>query len=270
MPDAPAYEVIRAPNPSFMTGSGTNSYVAGEGDSVIVVDPGPAIPEHLDALAAAARARGLVTAVVLTHHHADHSEAAAAFAKRCGAPLLAYPHPSGPDIDGLLADGDRLACGEGSLEVLHTPGHCPDHLCFRSDDGSVFAGDLVAGEGYIVVDPPEGNMVQYLASLARLRDLAPSRLLPGHGPAIEGAVAYLGDYIAHRLARESKVIAALHAAGNEGATLEALLPVVYDDVATAMLPAASRSLVAHLEKLVSDGRVSASGEEPAARYRAIR
>ncbi|HEV1996795.1 MAG TPA: MBL fold metallo-hydrolase, partial [Candidatus Dormibacteraeota bacterium] len=153
-------------------------------DEVAIIDPGPAIPEHLDRVEAAARARGRTSVVMLTHHHLDHSEAAAEMARRLDAPIAAIPHSLAPRLDRELSDGDHLAIGAQTLDVLATPGHCRDHACFEwKQAGAIFAGDLVAGEGFIVIDPPEGNMADYLKSLGRIRDRRFGTHPGGAGPA---------------------------------------------------------------------------------------
>jgi glyoxylase-like metal-dependent hydrolase (beta-lactamase superfamily II) len=244
--------VLLAPNPSPLTGRGTNTYVVGE-DEVVVIDPGPGDADHLHRVQAAVAERGRATAVVITHHHFDHSEAATEVAARLGAPLAGFPHPDAPVLDRDLADGDEVTFGGGALRAIHTPGHSRDHLCFwLPEAGTVFAGDLVAGEGYIVVDPPDGDMTQYLDSLGRVRDLGAKSIRPGHGPLIDAPAAYLDSYIAHRFEREAKVLGSL---GTQSRTVAELLPVVYDDTPEAMYPIAARSLVAHLEKLAREGKV---------------
>jgi glyoxylase-like metal-dependent hydrolase (beta-lactamase superfamily II) len=250
-----------------MTGRGTNTYVLGHGDAVVVIDPGPADAGHARNIETAVRARGHAAIVLLTHHHVDHSEAAVEVARRLDAPLAAIPHELAPPLDRRLTDHDQLDLGADTLEVLATPGHCRDHACFEWKQArAIFAGDLVAGEGFIVIDPPEGDMRGYLASLALVRDrrfgthptgaAAAAVLLPGHGPAIENPVEYLDGYIAHRLAREAKVHAALD---GRGQTLAELLALAYDDTPEAMHPVAARSLQAHLDKLVADGRAANEG-----------
>ena len=243
-----------------MTGQGTNTYVLGRGAGVVVIDPGPAIPEHLENVQAAVRARGHAAHVLVTHHHVDHVEAAVELAAALGAQLAGIPHPDGPTLDRELRDGEVLESEGVAIRVLATPGHARDHACFLwEQEDAVFAGDLVAGAGFIVIDPPDGNMADYLGSLAAVRDL-PGRsgtglavLLPGHGPAIEDPRGYLDAYIAHRLQREAQVLAAVP--GQGGLPAEALLPIAYSDTPEAMYPVASRSLEAHLDKLVGDGRV---------------
>jgi glyoxylase-like metal-dependent hydrolase (beta-lactamase superfamily II) len=244
--------VVLAPNPSPLTGEGTNTYVVGE-DAVVVIDPGPADEGHLARVEGAVRESGRAVAVVLTHHHLDHSQAAAEMARRLDAPLAAFPHPDSPVLDRELADGDEVAFTGGPLQALHTPGHARDHLClWWPEAATVFTGDLVAGQGYIVIDPPDGDMSDYFDSLRRIRQLDARSLRPGHGPLISSPDSYLDAYIAHRLEREAKVLAAL---AHEPLTAAQLLPAVYDDTPTSMHPIAARSLVAHLEKLARDGRV---------------
>jgi glyoxylase-like metal-dependent hydrolase (beta-lactamase superfamily II) len=244
--------VVLAPNPSPMTGKGTNTYVVGE-ETVVVIDPGPADEGHMAAVESAVRESGRAGALVLTHHHLDHSQAAAQMAQRLQAPLAAFPHAESPKLDRELADGDEVAFAGGALQALHTPGHARDHLClWWPEAGTVFTGDLVAGEGYIVIDPPDGNMTDYFDSLRRVHDLGAGSLRPGHGPLISTPAPYLDAYVAHRLEREAKVMAAL---GHEPITVEQLLPAVYDDTPRAMYGVAARSLVAHLEKLQRDGLV---------------
>jgi glyoxylase-like metal-dependent hydrolase (beta-lactamase superfamily II) len=262
MSTATKVQVFLADNPSPLTGRGTNTYVVGQGD-VVVIDPGPHDTVHLRRVADAVLHQGQAAAVLLTHHHLDHSDSAIAFARLLGVPLAAFPHPEAPALDRELADGDELPFGGGSLKAVHTPGHTRDHLCFwLAEDRTLFAGDLVAGEGFIVIDPPDGDMSQYLDSLRRARDLDPAVIRPGHGPEVKAAKAYLESYIAHRLQREAKVLGAL---GQDPRIVPQLLPVAYDDTPEAMYPIATRSLVAHLEKLVRDGRVEiiSSGPEPA-------
>jgi glyoxylase-like metal-dependent hydrolase (beta-lactamase superfamily II) len=256
--------VVLAPNPSPLTGRGTNTYVVGAGD-VVVIDPGPQDTAHLRRVADAVLHQGKPAAVLLTHHHLDHSESAAAFARFLGVPLAAFPHPEAPVLDEELADGDELPLGGSTIKAVHTPGHTRDHACFwLAEERTLFAGDLVAGEGFIVIDPPDGDMAQYLDSLIRARDLDPAVIRPGHGPEIKAPSAYLESYIAHRLQREAKVLAAL---GQDPRIIPQLLPMAYDDTPEAMYPIATRSLVAHLEKLAADGRVEIMTGGPETAYK---
>jgi glyoxylase-like metal-dependent hydrolase (beta-lactamase superfamily II) len=167
-------------------------------------------------------------------------------------------HPGAPDFDRLLDDGDELAAGDGVLRVVATPGHTSEHLSLHWTPANVlFAGDLVAGEGFIVIDPPDGNMAAYLQSLARTQALGVVAIRPAHGPAIDDPATFLEGYVRHRLEREAKVLAALSRDRARG--VAELLPVVYDDTPEEMHPIAARSLLAHLEKLVAEGRVARGG-----------
>ena len=257
-------DVALAPNPSPMTGKGTNTYVLGHDEGVVVIDPGPADGGHLDHVEALVRARGRAAMVLMTHHHIDHSEAGPELARRLGAPLAAAPHPMAPPLDRALGL-ETLEFDGLHLTVLPTPGHCRDHVCLAwEEELAIFAGDLVAGDGFIVIDPPEGDMTDYLDSLRRIAspELFDLRgrarvLLPGHGPALEEPQLYLAGYVAHRLEREAKVLGALPT--DQHRPPEKILPLAYADTPEAMYPVAVRSLQAHLDKLVRDGRAEVQG-----------
>jgi ribonuclease/clavin/mitogillin len=249
----------------------TNAYLLGFGEAVLV-DPGAAEPgeiDRLEAALAAARERlgRRVTAIWLTHHHPDHVGGVPALRRRLGVPVLAHPATAerlaahGLAIDGELAGGRTVTLAglarpdapDMEVEIVHTPGHARGHLCFlERGQRSLLAGDMVAGLGTIVIDPPEGDMDDYLASLARLAALAPRTLFPGHGPAVKDAVAKLREYIEHRLWREQRVLAAWRAGRREPA---AMLPTVYDDVPSEAHPLAARQILAHLERLRRAGQL---------------
>ena len=250
---------VTAPNPSLMTGPGTNSYlVAMQDGDWTVVDPGPAIEAHVEALLAAA-APGRIRQILVTHTHTDHSPAAAPLKARTGATIVGLPanHPEWQDIafepDRTVADGDRFVLGPGTtLVALHTPGHASNHVCWLlEEERLLFTGDHVMQASTVVINPPDGDMHGYLRSLDGLiaRDLA--WLAPGHGFLMAEPSAAMRAIVAHRLKREAKVVAAMRVRGP--ATLEALLPVVYDDVDPKLLRVASRSLEAHVLKLRQDG-----------------
>lgn len=250
--------VVLAPNPSPMTLEGTNTYLlsrAGSGEA-LVVDPGPDLAPHRDAVEAALRALDAeVAAVVLTHHHVDHAEAAG-WSVRWGAPLHAFSPHLVPADAAPLADGATVRAGGVELEAVHTPGHASDHLCLRvRDSGVVLTGDHVLGRGTTVVAWPDGDMSAYLASLERLARLHATALYPGHGPVLDDPAGTVAAYLAHRRERERQVLDAL-SAGDE--TPAAIVARVYADVDTALHPAAERSVRAHLDKLVAEGRVRAA------------
>src|SRR5579864_9186679 len=216
--DLPAgVERILAPNPSLMTGPGTNTFlVTAPGTRCVVIDPGPEIESHLAAIAATAAPHGGIAQILITHGHPDHVEGASRLRALTGAPVLAWSREGSPAADTTLAHGDSIRVGERQLRALHTPGHRFDHLCFLLEDsGALFAGDLVAGVGTVVIIPPEGDLLDYLASLRRLRALAADHpadtasgrlpdapplglILPAHGPEIADPAALLDDYLAHR------------------------------------------------------------------------
>lgn len=241
---------ILAPNPSPWTLEGTNTWLVGL-RAPLVIDPGPPIDEHLDAILEAA---GEVRAVLLTHTHRDHAEGAEAFAARARAPLAVAHPPLNAQLCATaepLADGQRIAADGATLTVVATPGHASDHVAFwLEEEQALFTGDHVLGRGTTVVAHPDGDMRAYLASLDRVRNLEPRRLYPGHGPIVEDPTAVLDFYKQHRLEREAQVLAVLDATPKH---LETILGHVYADVAPQVLPAARLSLAAHLEKLVADG-----------------
>jgi len=255
---------ITAPNPGMMTGPGTNSYLVGE-DELALIDPGPAIDSHLEALLAAGAGR--IKWVLCTHTHLDHSPAAAAVREATGAQLIGRPAPPGASQDQgfaperLPAHGETLALGGIALRALHTPGHASNHLCYHLEQtGMLFTGDHVMQGSTVVINPPDGDMRAYLGSLQALLAEEFAIFAPGHGYLIGEPHKELRRLIAHRLAREAKVVAALAKLG--GTTLEALVPVVYDDVPSKLHGVAARSLRAHLDKLVAEG----SAREAAGRY----
>lgn len=241
---------VIAENPGPLTLDGTRTYVVGD-SRPIVLDPGPLDAAHLHRVETALGGRSPV-AVCLTHAHADHAEAAAAAAERWGAPVRA----SAATLDRLGLDGGTLADGQavedaedagGPLLALATPGHSGDHLCFFRETGrDLFTGDLVLGEGSSMVAHPDGSVSAYLASLERLASLEPARLLPGHGPPVEDAVARLEGYAEHRLTRTEQVRQAL---ADGVRSLPDLRAAVYGDLPAGVRRAADLSLLAHLEHL---------------------
>jgi glyoxylase-like metal-dependent hydrolase (beta-lactamase superfamily II) len=247
---------VLAPNPSPMTLDGTNTYVVGTPGSgqAVLVDPGPDDAAHLAAVEAALAARDArCTAVLVTHHHGDHAEAALPWGARFAARVAA----AGAEVAGpggrVLAPGDRLRLAGTTLDVVATPGHTADHLAFRLESGAVLVGDHVLGRGTSVVTHPEGDVAAYLESLRRVHDLGPSALYCGHGPELtEDPGAVLEFYLAHRAYREDQLLSAL---ADGPRTVDDLVARVYADVPREVWPAAAQSTRATLSKLRAEGRV---------------
>jgi glyoxylase-like metal-dependent hydrolase (beta-lactamase superfamily II) len=257
--DEVTYRVL-APNPSPMTLDGTNTYLLGRpgAGELVVVDPGPDIREHREAIEATARAAdAAIAAVVVTHHHPDHAEAAG-WAKDWQVPLHAVDPGLVPGAAAVADDAELQRAGL-RLGVVHTPGHASDHLCLQvRDTGVVLAGDHVLGRGTSVVFWPDGDLRAYMASLRRLSTLDATRLDPGHGPSVTHPAVTLAEYLAHREERERQILTELETTDPGGDTTPgAIVRRVYADVDPALHPAAERSVRAHLAKLVAEGVVEA-------------
>ncbi|SEM86830.1 hydroxyacylglutathione hydrolase [Gemmobacter aquatilis] len=269
----PGLRLVLAPNPSPMTHWGTNTFLIGTGD-VAVIDPGPALPDHLEALLAALDPGERISHILVTHAHLDHSPLARPLADRCGATILAHgdarsgrsprmaalaglgggegvDHRFAPDT--CLRDGDSVSGTDWALTALHTPGHMGGHLCFGWGD-RLFSGDHVMGWAPSLVSPPEGDMTDYMASLARLDLHRWRRAFPAHGAPIDAPHARFADLTHHRQGREAAILAALQ---DVPADLDTLTARVYHDVAPALLPAARRNLLAHLIDLTHRNKISA-------------
>jgi glyoxylase-like metal-dependent hydrolase (beta-lactamase superfamily II) len=246
VPDPADFDVarVRADNPGPFTLSGTNTWLLGR-DPAWVVDPGPAIDGHLEAVLAEVDRRGGIGGIALTHDHADHAAGAGALRERAGDPPLAAARPGLGTVT--LADGEAF----GPFVAVATPGHAPDHLAFVAD-AVCFSGDAVLGEGSVYIAPDPGALRGYLEGLRRLRALALGLICPGHGPPVPDPAAKLDEYVAHRLDRERRLVAAL----DRGTRTEAdLLDQVWDDAPAVLRPAAAVTLRAHLDKLREEGRL---------------
>jgi glyoxylase-like metal-dependent hydrolase (beta-lactamase superfamily II) len=276
---------LRAANPSPLTGSGTNTYLLGTTE-LAIIDPGPDLDSHLEAILAAVGGR-IVSHILVTHAHRDHSALAPRLADRTGAAVLAF----GTVLDGMsprmaalrgivpssgegldlaftpdirLADDARISGPDWTLQVLHTPGHLGGHLCLALGD-ILFSGDHVMGWASTIVSPPEGDMGDYMASLRRLQRFRWGRMLPGHGDPIEDPASRLKALLAHRHMREGQIIEALALgpADAKGLTLR-----IYADINPSLRPAAERNVLAHLLDLEARSLVEAEqAPAPFARFR---
>lgn len=275
---APDLIRILAPNPSPMTYWGTNSYLLGEGAARVVIDPGPDMEVHREAILGALPQGGRISHILVTHAHRDHSEGAQALSQITGAPVHAFGDfrsgrsqimaalseqiggGEGVDVrfrpDVALAHQEVLATPAGSITALHTPGHMGNHLCFHWQD-MVFSGDLIMGWSSSLISPPDGDAAAFRNSCALLRDLAPACLYPGHGAAVEMPEQRIDFLLTHRANREAQILEALSARPQ---SLIALTKTVYTELPATHIPAAARNTLAHLIDLHQRNRVRATPE----------
>lgn len=252
MGDQLAVQLQRAGNPGPFSLEGTNTYVVSEPRGSWVIDPGPALDDHLDAVAArVAGSSGPWRGILLTHDHDDHAEGIPGLLARTGPAPVAAARGA---VDVVLADG----MAHGPFTVLGTPGHATDHLAFLAD-GLLFSGDAVLGRGSVFVAPSPGALRGYLTALERLRALAPRTILPGHGPRVDDPDAKLAEYLEHRRAREEALLETLRRGGR---SVDELLDGAWSDVPEHLRPAAAVTLAAHLDKLAEDDALPAGVERP--------
>lgn len=281
----PPMRNLLAPNPSPLTGTGTNTWIVGT-TALAVIDPGPDDPTHLAAILDAVRPGQHVSHILVTHAHRDHSALAPRLAAATGAPILAFGTATegrsplmaslapglpatgeGLDTrfapDQRLADGDRITGPDWSLTTLHTPGHLGGHLCLALGD-TLFSGDHVMGWSTSIVSPPDGDMGAYMASLHQLATRNWHRFLPGHGAPVDTPAARVQELIAHRLRRETQILRAL---ADAPATIPALAIRIYTDIPRHLLPAAERNIFAHLIDLSTRNLVTShSALHPGAEF----
>jgi glyoxylase-like metal-dependent hydrolase (beta-lactamase superfamily II) len=245
---------LLAPNSSVYTGSGTNTYLIGQ-RSLFCIDPGPDDDEHLEHILAAARAHtAQITSILLTHSHPDHRPLAVRLAAATGADIRAFDPARGADGAAPLRDGERLQLDGVVLIAVHTPGHAGDHVCFFDGDERVlYSGDHVLGNTTTFIDPEDGDMVAYLASLDRVLALRPAVIRPGHGPEIADGVGRIEEYIEHRAMREQQILGL--ARGRGPFAPADLVPIIYAGYPVEAHPLAAKSVQAHLDKLVREGTI---------------
>lgn len=274
----PDLRLIRAPNPSAMTGTGTNSYIVGR-DALCIIDPGPDDPKHMARICAAIEPWQTVAAILVTHSHKDHSALAPRLAQTLGAPVLAFGDSQsgrselmqrlaghgdtgggeGVDTafkpDQVLSDGAILTLGQDKLQAIWTPGHMANHLCFLWR-GAAFTGDHVMGWSSSLVSPPDGDLGAFMRSLTRLQDRRPRCLYPGHGPMVGEPAARIAALREHRLLREAQILTELKSAPQ---TIPSLVSRIYTDTPLALHSAAARNVHAHLIDLWERSLVKTDG-----------
>jgi glyoxylase-like metal-dependent hydrolase (beta-lactamase superfamily II) len=268
--------LVRAPNPSALTGSGTNTYIVGQGQ-VAIIDPGPDLPHHLAAILSALGADERIAAILVTHAHLDHSPLAARLGARTGAPVLAYGDAAagrspvmqafaaigqtggGEGIDSqfhpdrILHDTESIQFGSNTMRAIWTPGHMGNHLCFAWRD-VVFSGDHVMGWSSTLISPPDGDLDAYMASLDRLEGCNAKTLHPGHGDPIDTPRDRITALRIHRQTREHQILDALTSGPQ---TIPSLVAQVYKETDPSLHRAAARNVLAHLIALHARSHITA-------------
>jgi glyoxylase-like metal-dependent hydrolase (beta-lactamase superfamily II) len=261
---SPLVRRIVANNPGMMTGPGTNTYLVGI-DEIVVIDPGPDDPAHLDAIAGCGGDR--IRWIACTHTHIDHFPGVAGLKERTGAEVLAFDARDGLEIDRALGDGDLIEATEFVLRAVHTPGHASNHLCFLLEqERMLFSGDHIMEGSTVVIRPPDGDMAAYLEQLERLKGLRPRlrSIAPGHGHLIEKPVAKIDEYLEHRAMREQQVLKLAEAGPT---TISAIVKELYPDLADELVPMAEGTVWAHLLKLKDESKVK--GKTQSGRWTAV-
>ena len=258
----PLVRRITAGNPGMFTGPGTNTYLIGD-EEVTVIDPGPALHEHIEVII---QASANIKQILLTHTHPDHSPGTKLLQDNIDVPVFALITESSKDQDitftpeRILIDGEIIANEYYSIEVIHTPGHASNHLCYLlKDEKLLFTGDHIMDGSTVVIAPPDGSMQDYIDSLAKLKEYDLNKIAPGHGELIDEPYAVVDWIIKHRFERESKVIDVLkqHNSGD----LNTLVKDIYADVDSMLHPVAKWSLESHLIKLMDEGVVTRKNDK---------
>ena len=278
-----AVKSIVAPNASYMTFKGTQTYIIGKGDSVALIDPGPIIESHLQALEFALEKKKLV-GLFITHSHSDHSPLGKIISKKYNVPIFGFgDSESGrsaimqklsksdnfgggegvekgfePDIS--LSSNDFVSSTDWVLEAIHTPGHMSNHLCFSLNNGEVlFTGDLIMGWSTTLISPPDGDVGQYKDSLALLLSRNDQLYYPGHGAPILDGKALVNEHLKHRIQREKEILLAI---SKQGSNILEIVEKVYPDLTEFLKPAASRNVFAHLINFFENGLITTDTNNP--------
>ncbi len=260
---SPLVRRITAGNSSVFTGPGTNTYLVGK-EEITVIDPGPAMPEHIENIAKACGDD--IKQILVTHTHPDHSPGAKLLHQRTAAPVMGMYalHKQTQDktfkANKVLEDGDEIREIEYTLKAIHTPGHASNHLCYLlEEEKMIFTGDHIMEGSTVVIGPPDGNMKQYIESLEKLKQFDISMIAPGHGNLMKDPKSVVDWIVSHRMFREKKVVDALTEFSK--ANLDQLVEKVYDDVDERLHRIARASLLAHLNKLIEEDKAVSKGEE---------
>jgi glyoxylase-like metal-dependent hydrolase (beta-lactamase superfamily II) len=268
---SPLIRRVVANNPGPFTFLGTGTYIIGNGQ-VAVIDPGPDMDDHLEAILAAT-AGETITHILVTHNHADHSPLARPLAARTGATIYACANPGQPTESEVrmeagddrdfrpdigVCDGGIIQGEDWTLEAIPTPGHTSNHICYAlKEENALFSGDHIMGWSTTVISPPDGDMADYFASLDRIKARDFTTLWPTHGPPITDVAPFIQAYIDHRRAREAQILAAVERGHSR---IKAMVPELYAAVDPRLHPAAAHSVMAHMVQMVRDGRLVTEGE----------
>ena len=259
----PLVKRITAGNSSVFTGPGTNTYIVGNGEDLTVVDPGPALSEHIEAIVSSSSS---LSRIIVTHTHPDHSPGVSLLQAKVDIPAFGLITETTKNQDTsfkpakMLTHGEVIEAKDHTLEVIHTPGHASNHLCYLlREEKLLFTGDHIMNGSTVVISPPDGNMQDYLDSLEKLKNYDLKNIAPGHGELLPNPHSVADWIIDHRIDRENKVIKAIKEAGSGNP--DSLVEAVYDDVEDSLHFAAKWSLEAHLIKLLNDDRVTKEGNQ---------